>query len=94
MMNGAFMGHGVALAGGALLLGAEVRRERPGLGNALLATSALTAAAAVGFVISDEGRAAGALERAALWPVLLGLAAYAWDAGLRRRPRRSTAAAQ
>ncbi len=77
-----------------LLLGRQVCRERPRPGNALLATGVLTAVAAVGFVLSGDGRAAGALERAALWPVLLGLAAYAWDAGLRRRPRGSAAAAQ
>ena len=138
VMNGAFMGYGVALAVGALLLakplgpwvtgllvvsglssyatglatldqdstvhalaatplfvaqplallllGRQVHGERPRLGGALLATGALTAVAAVGFVVFAEGRAAGALERAALWPVLFGLAAYAWDAGLRRRP--------
>ena len=67
-----------------LLLGVRVRRQSPHLGAALLATGAVTAAAAVGFVLSGEGRAAGALERAALWPVLLGLAAYAWQ----HRPRR------
>jgi hypothetical membrane protein len=69
-----------------LLLGARVREQSPRLGTALLATSAVTAAAAVGFVLSGEGRAAGALERAALWPVLLGLAAYAWQHRPRRRP--------
>lgn len=67
-----------------LLLGARVRGQSPRLGAALLATGAVTAAAAVGFVLSGEGRAAGALERAALWPVLLGLGAYAWQ----QRPRR------
>jgi hypothetical membrane protein len=71
-----------------LLLGARVRGQSPRLGNALLATGAVTAAAAVGFVLSGEGRAAGALERAALWPVLLGLGAYAWQ----HRPRRRRAA--
>jgi hypothetical protein len=71
-----------------LLLGARVREQSPWLGNALLATGAVTAAAAVGFVLSGEGRAAGALERAALWPVLLGLGAYAWQ----HRPRRRRAA--
>jgi hypothetical protein len=68
-----------------LLLGARVRERSPRLGNALLATGAVTAAAAVGFVLSGEGRAAGALERAALWPVLLGLGAYAWQHHPRRR---------
>jgi hypothetical protein len=77
-----------------LLLGRQVRRERPRLGTALLLTGVLTAAAAVGFVVSGEGRAAGALERAALWPVLLGLAAYAWDTGLSRRARRPAVPAQ
>ncbi|NYE36465.1 putative membrane protein [Nocardioides cavernae] len=67
-----------------VLLGARVRAERPRLGRALTVTGVLTAAAAVGFIVSGEGRAAGALERAALWPVLGGLAAYAWA----YRPRR------
>jgi hypothetical protein len=66
-----------------LLLGARVREQNPRLGKALLATGVVTAAAAVGFVVSGDGRAAGALERAALWPVLLGLGAYAWQ----HRPR-------
>lgn len=140
VMNGAFVGYGLALAGGALLLarplgpwvtallvvsglssyatglapldqdptlhalaatplfvaqplallllGRRVRPHRPRLGTALLATGALTAAAAVGFVLSGDGAAAGALERLALWPVLFGLAAFAL--GQRpgvRRPR-------
>lgn len=72
-----------------LLLGHRVRRTRPRLAKALLATGVLTAAAAVGFVLSGEGRAAGALERAALWPVLLGLAAYAWAVGVRGTPTRT-----
>ena len=38
----------------------------------------MTAAAAVAFVLSANGSAAGALERLALWPVLVGLAAFAW----------------
>jgi hypothetical protein len=77
-----------------LLLGARVREQSPRLGTALLATGALTAAAAVGFVVSGEGgRAAGALERAALWPVLLGLGAYAWQ-HLRRRRTPSPVGAQ
>jgi hypothetical protein len=77
-----------------VLLGRRVRGRRPRLGTALLVTGVLTAAAAAGFVVSGEGRAGGALERAALWPVLLGLAAYAWDVGLRRRPRRPAVLAQ
>lgn len=137
VMNGGFIGYGVALAGGALLLarplgpwvtgllvvsgasscatglapldqdptlhalaatplfvaqplallllGARVRAEQPRLARALVTTGAVTAAAAVGFVLSGEGRAGGALERAALWPVLGGLAAYAWTYRPRRR---------
>lgn len=61
-----------------LLLGARVRKDRPRLSRALLATGGVTAAAAVGFILSGEGRAAGALERLALWPVLFGLAGFAW----------------
>ncbi|WP_299926721.1 DUF998 domain-containing protein [uncultured Nocardioides sp.] len=72
-----------------LLLSHRVRRTRPRLAKALLATGALTAAVAVGFVLSGEGRAAGALERAALWPVLLALAAYAWAVGVRGTPTRT-----
>ena len=76
----------VAQPAALLLLGARVRAESPRLGTALLATGAVTAAAAVGFVLSGEGRAAGALERAALWPVLLGLGAYGWRHLRRQRP--------
>ena len=70
-----FVGQPLAL----LLLGWRVRDERPRLSRALLATGAVTAAAAVGFILSGEERAAGALERLALWPVLLGLAGFAWS---------------
>lgn len=63
-----------------VVLGRRVAAERPGLGRALVATGAVTAVAAVGFVLSDEGRAAGALERLALWPVLVGVAVAAWAA--------------
>lgn len=63
-----------------LLLGRRVRREQPRLGAALTATGVLTAAAAVGFVASPDALgAAGLLERLALWPVLLGLAGFAWS---------------
>ena len=41
-------------------------------------TGAVTAVAAVGFIVSGDEQAAGALERLALWPVLLGLAGFAW----------------
>ncbi|GAA1913032.1 DUF998 domain-containing protein [Nocardioides hwasunensis] len=67
-----------------MLLGHRLRHDRPQLAKALLATGLVTAAGAVGFVLSGEdGRMAGALERLALWPVLGGLAAFAW--GHRRR---------
>jgi hypothetical membrane protein len=132
VMNGAFMGYGVALAGGALLmakplgpwvtcllvvsgassyavglapldqdaslhamaatplfvaqplalalLGHRLKHEKPRLAKALLATGIVAAAGAVGFVLSgQESRVAGAVERVALWPVLGGLAAYAWS---------------
>ena len=70
-----FVGQPLAL----LLLGWRVRDERPRLSRALLATGAVTAAAAVGFILSGEERAGGALERLALWPVLFGLAGFAWS---------------
>ncbi len=137
VMNGSFIGYGVMLAGGALLLarplgpwvtgllvvsgvssvatglapldqdaalhalaatplfiaqpiallalGHRLKHDRPRLAKALLATGLVTAAAAVGFVVSGDERAGGALERAALWPVLGGLAAFAWS----YRPRRT-----
>ena len=69
-----FVGQPLAL----LLLGRRVREERPRLSKALLAAGAVTAVAAVGFIVSGEERAAGALERLALWPVLFGLAGFAW----------------
>jgi hypothetical membrane protein len=77
-----------------LVLGRRVRHDRPRLAKGLLAIGAVTAAAAAGFALPGEGAGAGALERLALWPVLLGLAAYAWDAGLSRRERRPAVRAQ
>lgn len=71
-----FVAQPLALA----LLGRRLRHEQPRLAKALLATGLVTAAGAVGLVMSGEdGRAAGALERLALWPVLGGLAAFAWS---------------
>jgi hypothetical membrane protein len=67
-----------------VLLGVRLREDRPRLAKALLATGAVTAAAAVGFIVSGDDRAGGALERLALWPVLFGLAGFAWS----QRPRR------
>ena len=73
-----------------IVLGVRLRRSRPRLARILRGTGAVTAVAAVGFVLSGEGSAAaGALERLALWPVLLGVAAVAWE--WRPRRRRATA---
>ena len=69
-----FVGQPLAL----LLLGHRLREDRPRLARAMLATGLVTAAAAVGFILSGDQRAAGALERLALWPVLFGLAGFAW----------------
>jgi hypothetical membrane protein len=72
-----------------LVLSGRVRDDRPRLARVLRAAGVVTAAAAVGFVLSGEdGVAAGALERLALWPVLFGVAAVAWP----HRPRRRGAA--
>ena len=60
------------------LLGRRVRRDHPRLGKALMATGVVTGAAAVAFVVSGDDQASGALERLALWPVLVGLAGFAW----------------
>lgn len=69
-----------------LVLGHRLKHTRPRLAKALAATGVVTAAAAVGFILSGEdGTAAGALERLALWPVLFGLAGFAWT----QRPRRA-----
>jgi hypothetical membrane protein len=68
-----------------LVLGHRLKDVRPRLAKGLLVTGVVTAAAAIGFVVSGDGQAAGAVERLALWPVLLGLAAFAWG----QRPRRS-----
>ena len=61
-----------------LVLGMRLRDVRPRLSVALLLTGGLTAVAAVAFVVGGGGPLSGALERTALWPVLGGLAAYAW----------------
>lgn len=67
-----------------VVLGARLWSEEPRLARALLTTGAVTGAAAVGFVLSGDGPASGALERLALWPVLVGLAGFAWTR--HRRP--------
>ena len=69
-----------------LLLG---RRVGGRLGHAVVATAALTAVGAVGFVLVGDGAGAGALERLALWPVLVAPAVVAvWL--LRRTPAEPT----
>lgn len=67
-----------------ILLGARCRSDRPGLARALLTAGAVTAAAAASFVLSGDAPISGALERLALWPVLVGVAGFAWT----RLPRR------
>ncbi|WP_457207065.1 DUF998 domain-containing protein [Nocardioides sp. P5_C9_2] len=74
-----------------LLLGARLRETRPRLATGLLATGAVTGAAAVAFVLSGDGPVSGALERLALWPVLFGLAAFASRVRGGQRPTRAAA---
>ena len=61
-----------------IVLGARLRKEQPRLAGALLAAGVVTGTAGVSFVLSGDGPASGALERLALWPVLVGLAGFAW----------------
>ena len=58
-----------------LLLARALRPTHGRLAGALLLTGTVTAAAAVGFLLVGNGAGAGLLERLALWPVLLALAA-------------------
>lgn len=60
---------------------------RPPLARALLGTGVVTSLAAVSFVLHGDGAGAGALERLALWPVLVALAGIGWTC---RRPSPST----
>lgn len=69
-----------------LVLGGRLRADRPRLARAMVATGAVTGLAAVGFVLSGDGPLSGALERLALWPVLVALAAYAWTELRSTRP--------
>ena len=73
-----------------LLLGARSTNDQPRLAVALLAGGVVTGTAAVLFVLSGGGPASGVLERLALWPVLFGLAAFAWT---RLAPDRRSATA-
>lgn len=61
-----------------VVLGARLRRREPRLARGLFTTGAVTAAAAVTFILSGDGTVSGLLERLALWPVLVALAAVAW----------------
>ncbi len=72
-----------------IVLGARLRDDHPRLARALLATGAITAAAAVSFVVSGGGPVSGGLERLALWPVLVCLAGFA-STQLFDRGRRSS----
>lgn len=67
-----------------ILLGARLRHDQPRLARALLTTGGVTGAAAMGFVLVGDSPASGALERLALWPVLVGLAGFAWARHFRR----------
>lgn len=60
------------------VLGARLRNDQPRLARTLLVTGAVTGTAAVTFVTSSGGLTSGAFERLALWPVLVGLAGFAW----------------
>ena len=60
-----------------ILLGAQLRNDRPRLAWTLLTTGTVTSAAAASFALSGDGPAAGALERLALWPVLVAVAGFA-----------------
>lgn len=61
-----------------IVLGARLRNSRPALAWALLGAGVATGTAALTFVLSGDGPASGVLERLALWPVLVGLAGFAW----------------
>ena len=60
-----------------LLLARALRLAHIRLAGALFVTGSVTAAAAIGFLLVGDGAGAGFLERLALWPVLLALAAFA-----------------
>lgn len=60
---------------GLVLLGRTVRGSHPRLGTGLVLTGAGTGVAAAGFLLAGDAGGAGLWERAALWPVLFGLAA-------------------
>lgn len=61
-----------------IVLGLRERVARPHLARSLVATGAVTGTAAAAFAVLGSGPWPGGLERLALWPVLIGLAGYAW----------------
>lgn len=61
-----------------VVLGARLRNDWLYLPRALSVAGVVTGTAAVSFVLSGDGPGSGALERLALWPVLVGLAGFAW----------------
>lgn len=70
-------------------LGARLRHDRPRLSRALLTTGTVTGAAAVSLVLPGDVPGSGALERLALWPVLIALAGFAWTLRPPRGPGQS-----
>jgi hypothetical membrane protein len=60
-----------------LLLARALRTAHVRLAGALLLTGSVTAAATVGYLLVGNGAGVGVLERLALWPVLVALAAVA-----------------
>ena len=61
-----------------IVLGVQARRSRPAWARVLLVTGAVTSCAALAFVLHGGGAGSGALERLALWPVLVALAGVGW----------------
>lgn len=60
-----------------VLLGVRLRRDGLRRAGVFLAAGVVTGAAAVSFLLTGESSASGALERLALWPVLVALAGFA-----------------
>lgn len=60
-----------------LFLARALRTAHVRLAGALLLTGSVTAAATVGYLLVGTGTGAGVLERLALWPVIVALAAVA-----------------
>ncbi|MDN4173172.1 DUF998 domain-containing protein [Nocardioides sp. SOB77] len=69
-------------------LGVRLHADSPRLARALVATGVVTGAAGAAFVLVGEGPASGALERLALWPVLVAVAAAAGTVVRPGRPLR------